>query len=68
VTENPSGPLSLASISSTYIGGRRLEWTGRTTADVALSSALQHYHYDPDDAHHVEHVYVQRFVPTEPCS
>lgn len=59
-------PLALASISSRYVGGRRLETTGGAAGPVALSGALPRYHHDPNDFHHVEQVYVQRFVPARP--
>jgi pimeloyl-ACP methyl ester carboxylesterase len=57
--------VRLARIGSRFIGGRRLEVSGRPVEEVSLSTALRAHRHDPNDTYHVDQAYVQEFVPTE---
>jgi pimeloyl-ACP methyl ester carboxylesterase len=58
--------VRLASISSRFVGGRRVEVSGQDVRDVALSDSLPAYQHDPNDTFHIEQSYVQQFVPADP--
>jgi pimeloyl-ACP methyl ester carboxylesterase len=57
--------VRLAEISSRFIGGRRVKVSGQQAGAVSLSGSLRSYHHDPNDAYHIEHAYVQQFVPAD---
>lgn len=57
--------MRLESISSCFIGGRPLTRDGQPVQELEISSALPDYRYDSNDVYHVEHAYVQRFVPAD---
>jgi pimeloyl-ACP methyl ester carboxylesterase len=54
--------LRLASVSSRYVGGRRVTVAGQPLREVRSPAGT--YQYDVNDAYYVEQAYVQRFVPT----
>jgi hypothetical protein len=55
------GELRLASVSSRYVGGRRVTVRGQPLRPVPFPGGT--YQYDVNDAYYVEQAYVQRFVP-----
>lgn len=57
--------VRLASISNRFIGGRRLDVSGRPVEEVSLSNALRAHRHDPNDTYHIGQAYVQEFVPAD---
>jgi pimeloyl-ACP methyl ester carboxylesterase len=55
--------LRLESVSSRYVGGRRVTVRGQPLR--AVRSPAGTYQYDVNDAYYVEQAYMQRFVPAE---
>ena len=56
-------PLTLDDFGSFTVGGREVTVDGAEVRQVQLSSDLPTYEVDPNGRYHVEHAYVQYFVP-----
>jgi pimeloyl-ACP methyl ester carboxylesterase len=57
--------IELARMGSFFVGGRRVQVTGREGWSVSLSPALT-THYDPNGHFLIESAYVQYFLPARP--
>lgn len=55
--------IELASISGSYVGGRRITMSGQAPRQVSYSGAIVGIEIDPNDTYHVEQAYLQTFVP-----
>lgn len=57
-------PIALADWGSFHVGGREIEITGRAVEKVRFTSSVT-FDWDPNGRYHVDHAYVQYFIPAE---
>lgn len=63
IAANPEGPIRLRDMGSFYVGGRKVQVTGKPSREVLFSPQGTPVTIDPNGTYWVEQMYVQYFLP-----